>query len=54
MTMADKSMYIPNDDTHSFFFCRLKFVVETFEHSTLLTNQKKFTKVPKGVKPTNK
>ena len=35
MTMANKSMYIPNDDTYSFFFCRLKFVVETFEHSTL-------------------
>ena len=33
-TMADKLMYIPNDDTQNKPFCRLKIVVETFEHST--------------------
>ena len=33
-TMADKSMYIPNDETHNYPFKRLKFVVETFEHLT--------------------
>ena len=33
---------------------RLKLVVETFEHSTYGTNQSKFTKAPKVVKPTNK
>ena len=30
-TMADKLMYIPNDDTEYYPFCRLKLVVETFE-----------------------
>ena len=49
--MADKSMYIPNDETHNYPFCILKFVVETFEHLTYLTNQSKVPKVPK---PTNK
>ena len=32
-TMADKFMYIPNDDTQNYPFYRLKLVVETFEHS---------------------
>ena len=32
--MADKLMYIPNDNTHNYPFCRLKLVVEMFEHST--------------------
>ena len=32
--MADKLVYIPNDDTQNFPFCRLKLVVEMFEHST--------------------
>ena len=27
--MADKLMYIPNDDTQNYPFCRLKLVVET-------------------------
>ena len=29
--MADKLMYIHNDNTQNYPFCRLKFVVETFE-----------------------
>ena len=33
-TMDDKSINIPHDDTHNYPFCRLKFVVETFEHLT--------------------
>ncbi len=33
-TMADKLIYIPNDDTKKYPFCRFKLVVETFEHST--------------------
>ena len=33
--MADKLMYIPNDDTQNNSFCGVKLVVETFEHSTL-------------------
>ena len=28
--MADKLMYIPNDDTQNYHFCRLQLVVETF------------------------
>ena len=39
-TMADKLMYMPNDDTQNHSFCRLKAVgVETFGHSTKRTNQ---------------
>ena len=34
ITIADKLMYIPNDDAQKYPFCRLKLVVETFEHST--------------------
>ena len=31
-TMADKLMYIPNDDIQNYPSCRLQFVVETFEY----------------------
>ena len=51
--MADKLMYIPNDDTQNILFYRLKLMVATFKHLT--TNQQIiFTAVPKVVKPTNK
>ena len=30
-TMADKFIYIPNDNTQNYPFCTLKLVVETFE-----------------------
>ena len=33
-TMADTLMYILNDDTQNYTFCRSKLVVEPFEHST--------------------
>ena len=33
-TLADKLMYIPNDDTQNNPFCRLQLVVEMFGHST--------------------
>ena len=33
-TMADKLIFIPNDDTQNYPFCRLKLVFETFEYST--------------------
>ena len=49
-TMTDKFMFIPNDDTLNYPFFRLKLVVETFGHLTLLTNQSKFTKVVKSPK----
>ena len=40
-TMADKSMYIPNNNTQNY-----PLLVETFEISTWLTNQSKFTTFP--------
>ena len=40
--MADKFMYIPNDDAQNQPFCRLNLVVETFGHSTKWINQSKF------------
>ena len=52
--MADELIYIPNYDSQNYLFCRLKLLVETFEHSTLLTKQSKFTEVPKISKQTNK
>ena len=33
-TIADKLMYIFNDDSQNCPFCKLILVVETFEHST--------------------
>ena len=41
--MADKLMYIPNDDTQRYPFCRLQLVVEQLQ----LMN-----KIPKVVGPT--
>ena len=32
---GNKSMYIPNDDTQNYPFCKLQLVVETFKHSNL-------------------
>ena len=32
--MGDKIMYIPNDDTQNYPFCKFQLVVKTFEHST--------------------
>ena len=37
-TIADKLMYIPNDDTQNYFICRLWLVFLTFGHSTKWTN----------------
>ena len=34
--MADKSMCILNDVTQNYPLCRLKLLVENFEHSTLV------------------
>ena len=52
--MADKLMYIPNDDTQNYFFCRLQLDVETFGHSTYWTNQSNSIKVPEIDESTNK
>ena len=48
--MAYKLIYIPNDNTQNYPFCRLLLEVETFKHST----QWKLIKVSKVVEPTNK
>ena len=47
-------MYIPNDDSQNYHFCRLQLVVETFGHSIYQRNQLNLILVPKVVKPTNK
>ena len=39
--MADKLIFILNDDIQNYPFLRLQFVVETFKHSTYRTNQSK-------------
>ncbi len=47
--MADKFMYIMyNYDTQNYHFCRLQWVVETFEQSTLKTNLSYFIKNPQS------
>ncbi len=43
--MADKLMYIPNDDTQNHPFSRLQLVVETFGQINEPTNQNSI-KVP--------
>ena len=40
--MADKLIYIFNNDTQNYPFYRLKLVVETFEHLTKWNIQSKF------------
>ena len=54
--MADKLLYIPNDDKQNYHFFSLQLVVETFGKLTQWTNQAKFNlaTVPKVVKPTKK
>ena len=47
--MAQKLMYIPNDDIENYPFCRLQSWFKTFQP----TNQNSM-KVPKVVKPINK
>ena len=34
MTKADKLIYISNDETQNYSFCRLQLVNETLEYST--------------------
>ena len=49
--MADKLIFIPNDDKHKYPFCRLQLAVEIFGHSTLKTNKSEFNKSSKGLTP---
>ena len=46
-------MYIPNDDTLDYPFCRLQLIVETFGNGTQWIKLK-LTNVSKVIKPTNK
>ena len=52
--MADKCMYIPNDDTQNNPFCRIKLVFETFKHPLNKPAYQNSVKAPKVVKPTKK
>ena len=45
--MADKLMYIPNDDTKNYSFCRLKLVVETLDTQLNEPTNKISIKIPK-------
>ena len=50
--MANKLMYVPNDDTQNYPFCRLLVeTLDTQQNEPTNQNSSKFTKV---VKPTNK
>ena len=52
-TMADKLMYIPNDDTQKYPFCRLQWLKRLDTQLNKQTNQNSL-KVLKVVKTTNK
>ena len=45
--MTDEFMYIHNDDTQNYPFCRLQLGIETFGHQSKLTNQSKFNESSK-------
>ena len=45
--MADKLMYIANDDTQNYPLCRLQLVVETFGHSDKEPTNQNLIKVPR-------
>ena len=47
--MANKLMYILNDNTQKYPFCRVKLVVETFEQSTYEQTNQNPLKPPKWV-----
>ena len=46
-------MYIPNDDTQNYQFCKLQLMVEKFGNSNELAN-KNSIKLPKVIKAANK
>ncbi len=48
-TIANRLVYIPNNDTQHYLFCRFKLV-----YTQLNKASKKITQVPKFVRPTNK
>ena len=52
--MADKLMYIPNDDTQNYHFCRLQSVIKTFGSQLNESTNQNSIKVPKVDKLMNK
>ena len=52
--MADKLMYIPNDNSQNYHFCILQLVAETRLDTQLNAPTNQNSKVPKVVKSTNK
>ena len=48
--MTDELMSSPNDYTQNYPFCILKLLVETFLHSTNLTDQSKFDNSPQWLR----
>ena len=46
-TMADKLMYIPNDDSQNYPICKLKLVVETLNTELNKSTNQKSLKSPK-------
>ena len=52
--MADKFMYIPNDDTHNYPFFRLQLVVEMSNTQLNETTNQNLIKVPNVIKPKKK
>ena len=53
--MADKLIYIPNDDTHNYPLCRLQLVVEAWLNTQVdEPTYSNSIKVPKKAKPTNR
>ena len=44
--MADKFMYIPDEDTQNYAFCRLQIGLKTFGHSTNEPTNPNSIKVP--------
>ena len=53
--MAYKLMYIPNNNTQNYPFCRLQLMVETYGQWALTESiNQNLVKVPKVVKSTNK
>ena len=45
--MADKMLYIPNDDKQNAPFCRLQLIVQTFGHSINKPANQNSIKIPK-------
>ena len=52
--MADKLIYIPNDDAQNYFFCRLQLVVKRLDTQLYEPTNPNSLKVPKVVETTNK